>query len=376
MKDSRKAKKSRQIEAKPARFASFVSNLKKNFKHLEITREMYLLGLLTVFIISMIAILFNVIPTSPTIDNQELETTEETESNKFRHPLTGELLETEIEDLQVLAIIVENSADALPLSGLDRAFLAIEAPAEGNIPRILAFFDRSTEITKVGPIRSVRPYFLDFAKWFNAIVIHVGGSPEALSRLQGGELRNFNEMTAGNFFYRQTVGRYAPHNVFTNSELLETAIRRREYLPDSNPSPLKFGEDFEGEQIESFSVDINGTSLYRARWTFDSETGKFIKSQGGRGQRLLENGNLIAFDNILIVQTDAVVLDEVGRLRIRTKGEGYAVIFRDGQYKDDLRWFSDGQDFQIEDIFGNNVYFAPGKTWIHIISSKNQLKLD
>ena len=67
-----------------------------------------------------------------------------------------------------LAVMIENHADSRPQSGLSRADVVYEAVAEGGISRFLAVFycgaaAGSAKPYDVGPVRSARTYFLDWA---------------------------------------------------------------------------------------------------------------------------------------------------------------------------------------------------------------------
>ena len=143
----------------------------------------------------------------------------------FRHPLTGEPSAIEIPKPQVFAVMVENSAEAWPLSGLDQAFLVIEAPVEAKIPRLEGFYYLGQkEVEKIGPVRSARPYYVDWAEEFGALYAHVGGSPAALKQITASnDLFDLNEFWHGPNFWREAF-RFIPHNVYTSTELLTQAF--------------------------------------------------------------------------------------------------------------------------------------------------------
>ena len=127
------------------------------------------------------------------------------EEEIIRHPLTGESLETEIENLpQVFGVMIENAADAWPLVGVNEAFLVIEAPVEAGIPRFIAFFSEDQEVDKIGPVRSARPYYLDWNDELDAVYAHVGGSPEALDLIKYElDTIDLNQFWQSEYFYRQ-----------------------------------------------------------------------------------------------------------------------------------------------------------------------------
>ena len=96
---------------------------------------------------------------------------------KNLNKLNGVELEDEISNnLKPYAVMVENSSDARPVSGINEASIVYEALAEGKITRFLFVYDGSTSVPKIGPIRSARPYFANIAEEYSPLYVHFGGS--------------------------------------------------------------------------------------------------------------------------------------------------------------------------------------------------------
>ena len=126
--------------------------------------------------------------------------------------------------------MIENMVTSRPQSGLDRANLVYEALAEGGITRFLAVFASGEEIEKIGPVRSARTYYLDWAKELSAAYIHVGGSPEALRLIPQYDILDLNQFYNSPNFWRAKE-RAAPHNLYTSSELLARAVVSKKWGP-------------------------------------------------------------------------------------------------------------------------------------------------
>lgn len=109
-------------------------------------------------------------------------------------PYTGNILESDSIDNIPFMCIIENSRAARPQSGLSEADIVYETMAEAGIPRFLAvFYENSPEV--IGPVRSVRPYFLDISKEHDLPFAHCGGSAEALATISSDEsLNSINEI--------------------------------------------------------------------------------------------------------------------------------------------------------------------------------------
>ncbi|MCP5939883.1 DUF3048 domain-containing protein, partial [Klebsiella pneumoniae] len=76
--------------------------------------------------------------------------------------LTGLQVAPDVNQRPVTGVMIENSTDARPQSGLDQAGVVFEAIAEGGITRFLALF-QDTQPDYVGPVRSSRPYYVQWA---------------------------------------------------------------------------------------------------------------------------------------------------------------------------------------------------------------------
>ena len=105
--------------------------------------------------------------------------------------LTGLQVPFDVNKRPVVAVMIENSPDARPQSGLLDAGVVFEAVAEGGITRFLTLF-QDTQPTYVGPVRSARPYYIRWMLGFDAAYAHAGGSRVAIQDIQrlGGKARD------------------------------------------------------------------------------------------------------------------------------------------------------------------------------------------
>ena len=79
-----------------------------------------------------------------------------------------------------IAVMIDDHPDARPQVGLSSADVVWHAPAEGGIPRYMAVFHSHIQ-TDIGPVRSARDYFVQWAAELGAVYAHSGGSPKALA---------------------------------------------------------------------------------------------------------------------------------------------------------------------------------------------------
>src|SRR3989339_385712 len=245
----------------------------------------------------------------------------------YHHPLTGEIFEQEVSAPVVFGVMVENSADSWPQSGLDGAFLVIEAPVEAGIPRFLAFYDgANVSVKKIGPVRSARPYYVDWVQEFEALYAHVGGSDAALNLISSNGTHDLNEFWNGQFFWRSS-DRKAPHNTYTSTERLQQALEQKKQTFKTEYSFWNFKDDAPNPTEKGKSIIVDFSSpLYRVVWNYDEEKNMYARLQAGHIHSM-QDGKVIEANNVVIVVTSVEIIDAVGRRKIQTIGEGDAFIF-------------------------------------------------
>lgn len=274
------------------------------------------------------------------------------------------------------AIIIDNMIWAkASLIGLKAASLVWEAPVEGGITRFLALYPSDVEVKEMGPIRSVRPYFISWAKEWRALLVHVGGSPEALKETKKMGKRDLNQFWQGTYFWRDK-NFPSPFNVFTNSQLLKGALVQRKLSQTDYDRGWKFKEKEISYKVNSTLSLLNVSNIiipystfsYQVRWQFEPKENSYLRFQGKKPHQE-RDGHLIKVKNVAVAFMKMQVLDKIGRLKIETIGQGEALIFHDGiaikgkwqkKFESGLTRFYDGSGKEIE--------FNPGLTWIQVVA--------
>ena len=155
-------------------------------------------------------------------------------------PLTG-LLVPEAAILQhPIAVMIDDHPDARPQAGFNAADVVWQAPAEGGIPRYMMIF-QSRLPASIGPIRSARQYFIEWAAELHSMYVHLGGSGQAQATLaakgHGQLVYNADGLRFdGSDMYRVKF-RNAPHNVYSDDRHL-LAMARAVGVKDGPVSPV------------------------------------------------------------------------------------------------------------------------------------------
>jgi len=297
---------------------------------------------------------------------------------QYRHPLSGLSLDEPLEDLQIYGVMIDNHVDAWPPAGIDQAALVIEAPVEASISRMLAFFSEDQHVEAIGPVRSARPYYLDWNNELDALYAHVGGSNTALDLIASGGTFDFNQYWNGGFYWRSSY-RYAPHNVFTSTEDMAAYVEERDEAgraPELLYGVWKFDDSMmEGDDVTAVAIDFSAPTYY-AEWEYNVEQNRYVRSQAGLAHKT-DEGNQIMANNVVVVVTDIEVIDSVGRRDVRTTGEGEGYLFQDGVMME-VTWrkpsATERLRFYNED--DQEVAMNAGITWIEVIGSVEDMKIE
>lgn len=282
----------------------------------------------------------------------------------YYSPLTGEQVpDKPSTERAVTAIMIENSPDARPQSGLKPAGVVYEAIAEGGITRFLALYQQQKP-QLIGPVRSVRLYYVDWLAPFQASVAHVGGSKFALDEVRNGKYRDIDQFFNAGTYWRAT-DRYAPHNVYTSFEKLDALNQKKGYNTSSFTAwPRVDGAPSKTPNATSIDVKISGP-LYNSHYDYDATTNTYKRFLAGAPHNDREAGQITP-SNVIVLDTNMTKIFEDGyREQITTTGTGRARIFQNGTVTE-AKWTKPDRATQIKftDLAGAEVSLNRGQTWI------------
>ncbi len=281
-------------------------------------------------------------------------------------PLTGVEVEPHIARRPITAVMLENSPNARPQTGLDSAGIVFEAVAEGGITRFLAFYQDTTP-QEVGPIRSLRPYFVDWFMGFDAAVAHVGGSGEALQLVDRRGAKSLNEMRHSGPYFRSS-DRLAPHNMYASMSGLRD-LQRQLNLDNNQFKTIPRSDDSPSSEPNAPQITIDfSSSLYQAQFRYDSENNNYRRFMAGSPHIDRATGNAIRSKNVVVIKMPTT---RDGQYEVmQTIGSGDALLFKDGTVHE-IRWRQSSYNDRVEliDANGNEVALNRGDSWFSILPS-------
>lgn len=288
---------------------------------------------------------------------------------KYYSALTGlEVKDESALTKPVTGIIIENSLDARPQSGLKQGEVIYEAIAEGGITRLLVMYQQNKP-SLIGPVRSVRSYHPDWIRPYNASVIHVGGSARALKEIRSGKYRDLDQFFNDGTYWRAT-DRYAPHNVYTSFKRIDALNKKKGYT-SSSPKPFTREDGKPADKPTATKVSINVSSAsYNSSYRYDAKSNTYTRSQGGALHKDREKGTIKPTVVIALIVKERTVMEETWRERITTTGSGKATIFQNGiAIKAIWRKAKSTDQLSFYDSDGKEIALARGQTWITAVPS-------
>ena len=283
---------------------------------------------------------------------------------KYYSPLTGLLVADEAATKQaVTGIMIENSPDARPQSGLKNSGVVFEAIAEGGITRFLVLYQQEKP-QLIGPVRSLRLYDADWAAAFDTSIGHVGGSAAALAEVRNGNYRDIDQFFNPNTYWRST-DRYAPHNVYTSFTNIDALNAEKGYTT-SNFTGFTRTDGKVSATLDATNINVAISSyLFNSSYAYDAATNTYARSQAGEAHLDREDGQISPSVVVALRVDETTIFEDGYRESINTIGSGSAVIFQNGTAIN-ATWTKNSKTEQIKftDAAGVEIPLVRGQTWL------------
>jgi hypothetical protein len=324
-------------------------------------------------------------------------------------PLNGEMFtkgERKIwEQRRPLTVMIENHQEARPQSGLSRADVVYEAVAEGGITRFLGVFycRASAEEVIIGPVRSARTYFLDFASEYGdyPLYAHVGGANKPGPSDALGQIGDYGWLVKGNdlsqfslgfpTFWRdyERIGHpvATEHTMYSTSDKLWEVAHARGLEAkddkgnkwDKDFSKWKFKDEEKLEkrgEVEEINFEFwSGHKDYSVNWKYDSQNNQYLRFNGGQPHKDLTNEEQLWAKTVIVqFMKEKGPINELKHLLYGTTGTGKAIVFRDGQAIVGT-WSKSGRQARTKftDSRGSQIEFNRGPIWIEIVPTGKEV---
>ena len=330
---------------------------------------------------------------------------------RYYSNLTGEPLANSADQTApTFCIQTPNGADgARPQSGLTKAGVVFEAIAEAGITRFAAIYQNPSQAV-IGPIRSLRLYYLEWDTPFDCTIVHAGGADDALQAVASGGYRDLSEDYA--YMYRGTSGARLWNNLFTTSNYLKKFNEDNGYNSSNVKGFTRMTPEESGKSrvntgvkeqlnivkattentsetvaaIPSIDLNLGGWDNFNIHYEYDSDTNTYDRSyQSGAEHEVYEcadedlgEKNPEDVCSLTQMSPSVVIAMVVQESRasdnyhedITTLGSGNVYIFQNGTAITGT-WTKTSVDEQIKffDENGKEIALAPGQTFVTAVPS-------
>lgn len=295
----------------------------------------------------------------------------------YRFPLTGQVSVKPVHDRPV-AVMVENAPQARPQSGLDQADLVYEILAEGEVTRFVAVYQAQAPKV-IGPVRSIRPYFVELGEALDAVIVHAGWSQDAMDLMAEHKLNHLDEVYGDGAYYWRSSERKMPHNLYTSLEKIREGAVNKKFREQWRAPEAAF--TFAGTAAAAAvpagagtvakagtaanKVTMNYLLGYNVSYVYDAVTGLYQRFMEGEPHLDKETGKQLTAANILVCESKHQVLDNAGRRAVDVRGPGKGYLIQAGRMQEVTWELKNGVIRGY--INGQEAEMLPGQTWIQVI---------
>lgn len=331
-----------------------------------------------------------VVYTMHKMQNKEQETStlehnkEEKEIEEENPPIVVEEKKVEIfqGNDRPIAVMIDNHTGAWPQAGLNRAYLVYEIIVEGGETRLMALF-KGQDVENIGPVRSSRHYFLDYALENDAIYTHFGWSPQAESDIKSLSVNNINGISESSTSFWRATGKSSPHNVVTSTKkILQIAERKGYRTTSEKDSVLNYTveEVTLEEGVDATNITIPHSTSQKVEYKYNAETKKYTRYARNKLQTEWYTEEEVTTKNIIITFCDNYTLND-------SENKGRQGLYNTGEFKG--YYITNGKAIEItciksnrtsqtvyKDLNGNEIEVNDGNTFIHICPKSANVKIE
>lgn len=284
-------------------------------------------------------------------------------------------------DSRPIAVMIDNEKPAwVNHGGLNSAYMLYEFIIEGGETRIMAFF-KGVAPEYIGPVRSARHYFLDYAMEHDAIFTHFGWSPLAQSDIKTLKINNINGIY-DTFFWR-VPPKSSYHNAITSMENLLKQIKNKKYRDTSTAESIikynRYDTNIDSGETANI-IKIKYSPTQNVSYEYDSERKVYLRSMRGQIHKDSQTGEQFYAKNIVMIYVKDELLDDPedkGRRNLYNVGSGKGFYATNGLIEP-IVWEKKTRSSRTVyyDMNGEEITFNDGITWVQIVPVTGNITLE
>lgn len=301
-----------------------------------------------------------------------------------------------------IAVMIDNNVGNNSHSGLQDSYLNYEIIVEGGLTRIMAIY-KDKDISLIGPVRSSRHYFLDYALESDCIYTHFGWSPYAQKDVKFLGVNNINGLYDSKPFWRVDY-LYAPHNVFTStSKLYEYSTEKNYSIKTDNWQLLNYdteevllnkftekqtiinpetGKEETIEQTDENLLLAQKINMIYSRsqnrsYVYDQINKVYLRYMNNAPHIDATTQQQLNYKNIIIQRVNNHQLDSEGRQDLDTVGTGDGFYITNG-YSLPIKWEKSTRSSKTKYTYlnGKELILNDGNTFIQIVPVNSNVTIE
>ncbi len=272
---------------------------------------------------------------------------------------------------RTIAVSIDNVGDAIPQTSLNKAMLVYEMYVEGGLTRFLAVY-KNEDIDTIGPVRSARPCFVDYALENDSIFIHYGGSQRAKDDIKKLSIQDVDGLVSKAFW--RTKEKKAPHNALISTKnIWEEADKKNYRKVTSERNVLNYSVDEINLQEET-AITANTVNIpyktSKVKFVYNQESKLYERYVGDALRKDWLTKETLTAKNIIITYADNYTTseDNSGRQEIENIGnlDGYYITNGKAIKIKCVKTTRIGKTV-YQDLNGNEISVNDGNTYIQIV---------
>ncbi len=281
-----------------------------------------------------------------------------------------------------IAVMIDNHNGAWPQAGLNQAYMVYEIIVEGGETRLMALF-KGVDLEKIGPVRSARHYFIDYAMENDAIYVHFGQSPQAQSDIKKYSINDINGIAEDGTTFWRVKDKSAPHNAVTSTaKLLESAKSKNYRTTSTEESVLNYVTDevnLEDGQSAN-TITIPHSDLQTVKYEYDEENKVYVRYARGEEQIDWDTEEPVTTKNIIITFCDNYTLSDKenkGRQGLKNIGTFDGYYITNGKAIK-IQCIKNARDEKTvyQDMNGNEININDGNTFVNICPTDAAVEIE
>jgi len=285
--------------------------------------------------------------------------------------------------IRPVAVMIDNQGNrVLPQGGIGQAQIVYEILTEYNITRYMALF-WGTMPEMIGPVRSSRHYFLDYALEYDAVYTHFGWSVYAKNDIAKLKINNINGLIHGDAFWDISKDKGNWQDSYTSKDRITKQIEALKYSNEPKKTfPFTYEDQLKvldnGQKAEDVFIRFGTSGSSSCGYLYHASSMMFKRIRMGSPQTDRNTGEPIMVTNIIVQEifSHKIKNDNYGCITLDNIGSGQGYYITAGKAQK-IKWTKNKRDAQTQYTAedGKPLSLNRGQTWVEIVPDIKQVKL-